>query len=152
MVLGTAHLSKYRDDIDASDLEPLLQRLEAFAPDIIAIEATSGQVCEMLRMYEASYSGVAANYCVDPRPARSALGVTGPEAERLIAEVLDTWPSEPTPDDRRRLAALFLPQGNRTRPSFNGFDCRKKSAGRMPLFRKSYLKPSRREPRGSMRT
>ena len=111
MVLGTAHLSKYRDEIDASHLEPLLQRLEAFAPDIIAIEATSGQVCEMLRMYEASYPGVAADYCVDPGPARTALEVTGPEAERLIAEALDTWPSEPTPDDRRRLAALFYAAG-----------------------------------------
>ena len=37
--------------------------------------------------------------------------MTGPEAEHLIAEALQTWPSEPSAGERRRLAALFYAAG-----------------------------------------
>ena len=111
MVLGSDHLSRRADEIDQSHVDPLLDRLEGFAPDVIAIEATSGQVCEMLRLYEASYPGVAAQYCIDPGPARASLGVSGPEAEAKAAAMLADWPEAPSPAQRRRLAALFYAAG-----------------------------------------
>ena len=39
LVLGSPHLSGAPDTFDPAVLEPLLQRLEAFDPDVIAIEA-----------------------------------------------------------------------------------------------------------------
>ena len=41
MVLGTAHLSGYKDKLTLDDLEPLMQRLETYAPDIICLLYTS---------------------------------------------------------------------------------------------------------------
>ena len=111
MVLGSHHLSRLADQIDQSHVDPLLDRLEAYAPDVIAIEATPGQVCEMLRLYEASYPGVAESYCIDAGPARAALGVSGPEAEAEAASMLADWPDAPSFADRRKLAALFEAAG-----------------------------------------
>ena len=43
LVIGTPHLSGTPDDFDPAVLEPLLQRLAAFDPDVIAIENLSGE-------------------------------------------------------------------------------------------------------------
>jgi hypothetical protein len=52
LVLGTAHLSGFRDFIDRPGLDkalqPLLARLEAFAPDTIAVEDVSGPDCAIV--------------------------------------------------------------------------------------------------------
>ena len=47
LVLGTAHLNQLPDGaLSPGDLDLVLERLEAFAPDIIAIEAIGGRGCD----------------------------------------------------------------------------------------------------------
>ena len=46
MVLGSTHLSAMPDDFRAERLDPLLARLEAYAPTIITIESVSGEDCD----------------------------------------------------------------------------------------------------------
>src|SRR3546814_11217514 len=65
-----------------------------------------------MRHYPARYRDTVEGYCWDPAPARAATGLDVPaataEAERLLA----AWPAEPTPSQRRRLAAVFLAGGD----------------------------------------
>ena len=51
LVIGTPHLSGTPDDFDPAVLEPLLERLAAFGPDIIAIENLSGESVHALKTY-----------------------------------------------------------------------------------------------------
>lgn len=64
-----------------------------------------------MRRYPERYRDTVEGYCWDPAPARAATGLDVPaataEAERLLA----SWPEEPTPSQRRRLAAVFLAGG-----------------------------------------
>jgi len=57
MVLGTAHLSNYRDDLTLENLNPLMDRLEAYAPDVITIENSSGMTCNRARTYLLEHAG-----------------------------------------------------------------------------------------------
>lgn len=111
MVLGTPHLSALPESFDPASLQPLLDRLEKWQPQAIAIESLSGPQCDFMRRYPARYSDTVEGYCWDPAPARAATGLDVPaataEAERLLA----AWPAEPTPSQRRRLAAVFLAGG-----------------------------------------
>lgn len=108
-VLGTAHLRGLPGGFDLKRFRPLLNRLEAWAPDRIAIESVSGAQCDHLRDYAFAYDDPS---CPDPVPARTAFGVTGPEAAAKIKSMLAT----PAPDrpaaERRRLAGLFLAAGD----------------------------------------
>ncbi len=112
LILGTPHLSGVTDEISVSDLALLKRRLEAFAPDIIAIESVSGRTCDTIRRYDALYEGVAERYCFDPSIALSSLQMTGPDAPLALFKALDALPENPRPSDRRRLAALFFAAGN----------------------------------------
>ena len=107
LVLGTPHLSGWPKDVKP-DLQPLLDRLVAWKPAIVAVESLSGAQCEMLRRYRQRYTDTADTYCWDPAPARAATGLdvasATEEAERLLA----AWPAAPTPMQRRHLAAVFL--------------------------------------------
>ncbi|MCP1471823.1 hypothetical protein J3E64_003536 [Sphingobium sp. OAS761] len=111
MVLGTAHLSGWPDDFDPSSLAPLIDRLAAWKPAIIAVESLSGLQCDALRRYPARYADSVKDYCWDPAPARAAtgldVGAANAEAEKLLA----IWPADPSPSQRRHLAALFLAGG-----------------------------------------
>lgn len=62
LVLGTPHLSGTPEDFDPAVLEPLLQRLAAFKPEVIAIEALSGESIDALWRYRAIYPEVATSY------------------------------------------------------------------------------------------
>ena len=110
LVLGTPHLSGLPEGFAPESLEPLLARLAAWKPDIIAIEGLSGRDCELLVRYKPLYPG-ASDYCWDPVPAQKVVGLdmvaATVEAEKLLA----AWPANPAPGDRRRLAALFLAGG-----------------------------------------
>lgn len=113
LVLGTPHLSQLPAGFQPAALGLLHERLAAWRPQAIAIEALSGAQCAFLRQYPARYQDTVASYCWDPSPARAATGLDVPaateEAERLLAQ----WPAAPTPAQRRRLAALFLAGGER---------------------------------------
>ncbi|MBX7501985.1 hypothetical protein K3181_11080 [Qipengyuania sp. YG27] len=111
LVLGTAHLSALPEDFDRSRFAPLIDRLADWQPEAIAIENLDGPQCDYLRAYAHAYPETAENYCPDPEPARAALGLSGPEADRELRTVLSDSAVERAPAQRRRLAALFLAVG-----------------------------------------
>lgn len=113
LVLATTHLSGLPKSFQPASLEPLLQRLVAWKPELIATEDLSGLQCDFMRRYPARYAESVATYCFDTTAAQAATGLdvvaANTQAERLLA----TWPSNPAPALRRRLAALFLAAGER---------------------------------------
>jgi hypothetical protein len=114
LVLGTPHLSALPEGTDPALFEPVLDRLAAWKPELIAIEAIDGAQCDYLRAFAFAYEGTAETYCFDAAPARRALGLDQAGAEKAIAELLAEPRSERPPAERRRLAALFLAAGDRT--------------------------------------
>lgn len=110
LVLGSPHLSAMPKDFDPKNLELLLVRLAAWKPAIIAIEGLSGPDCERLIRYAPLYPG-ASDYCWDASAAQKVVGLGMVEATIEAEKLLRSWPSNPTPSDRRRLAALFLAGG-----------------------------------------
>lgn len=111
LVLASPHLSALPDNVAPAQLEPLLERLAAWKPEAIAIEAVSGLQCDFMRRSPARYADSVSSYCVDTAPAQAATGLDVPtataEAERLLA----TWPATPSAAQRRRLAAVWLAAG-----------------------------------------
>lgn len=112
MVLATPHLASWPNDYAPARLTPLLDRLASFRPDIITIEALSGEECETLSRYPAFYPGVWDQYCWDTDAARKATGLSVPEAMAAVEKALAS-PSR-TPSERRHLAALFSAANDRT--------------------------------------
>lgn len=116
LVLATPHLSGAPDGWDAANLEPLLQRLAAFRPDAIMIETLSGESIDALQRYRTVYPESASNYAgfTIAVTAIASVGVDMdmPQAEAEVRRVLTEWPAEPTPAQRRRLAALFAASGD----------------------------------------
>jgi hypothetical protein len=112
LVLGTPHLSGLPATFKPEQLAPVLDKLAAWKPSIITIEALSGPQCEYLRRYARLHGEAAKDYCPDPSAAQAALGLDMAGAALAVADALRTWPSEPAPAQRRRLAALFLASGD----------------------------------------
>lgn len=116
MVLGTAHLSGTPDDWNPKVLEPLLDRLAAFKPDIITTEDQSGPALTKLWEYReiapraaATYGGRALRMATE---AGVSLDMDMPQAGAAVRKQLLDWPADPTPADRRRLTALFAAAGD----------------------------------------
>lgn len=116
LVLGTYHLSEHADRLDAGALEPLLQRLEAFAPEVIAIESVPGEQCDMVMRHPQVYSidSWKGRLCVDTGPAQAATGLDVPSAIARTQALLRAWPESPRASQRRELAATFLAAGDPT--------------------------------------
>lgn len=110
LVLGTAHLSHLPKSFDTTRLKPLIDRLAAWHPQKITIEALSGAQCDYLRQHSFAYPETADVYCYDPAPARKALSITGPEAEKAVLTLLSH--KDHTPLERRRMIGLFLAMGD----------------------------------------
>lgn len=106
LVVGTVHLRFMPKTFDPAALEGVLKKLEAFKPDIITIEAQSGEECDFVRRYPDKY-GSGYN-CADTTAARAATGLDIPAAIAEVEKALQAWPAQPTPAQRRHLAALFL--------------------------------------------
>jgi hypothetical protein len=111
MVLGTAHLAQLPAPFQPSSLAALNARLLAWNPGIVAIESLSGAQCANLRQFPTRFQDSIAKYCWDPAPARAATGLDVPAATAELDRLLRSWPTAPTPAQRRRLAALFLAGG-----------------------------------------
>ena len=105
MVLGTSHLSGYKDKLTLDDLEPLMKRLESYAPDIITIEGSSGMTCQRVRAYPLEHQGYG---CFDGEPYRDESNLSVAEGSFQARTMLLDWPDEPTDAQRRKLAAAFL--------------------------------------------
>lgn len=116
LVLGTPHLSGTPEGFDPAVLEPLLARLAAFRPDVIAIEALPGRSVAQLWEYREVYPGMATGYggriMALSALARPGVGLDMAGAEAEATRTLKAWPDAPTPAQRRRLAALFAAAGD----------------------------------------
>lgn len=116
LVLATPHLSGAPDSFDPAVLEPLLDRLAAFRPDVITIEALSGESVQALWQYRDIYPEAATTYgwrtMTIAAMARQATQLDMPDAEAEARRLLAEWPPTPTPAQRRRLAAVFLAAGD----------------------------------------
>ncbi len=116
MVLGTAHLDAEAEGFDPAFLEPLLERLAAFGPDIIAIENQPGPTTTKIWAYRAILPEVAATYAGQAMQMSTAAGLSldmdMPQAEAAVRQELARLPQQPSPADRRRLAALFAAAGD----------------------------------------
>lgn len=110
-VLGSAHLSQLPDRFRPEALGPLLDKLAAWKPQAIAIEALSGAQCDELRRYPHRYADTVPSYCSDTTPARTATGLDVPAANAAFEKMLGEWPAAPLPAQRRRLSATFLAAG-----------------------------------------
>ena len=108
MILGTPHLSNYSEDLNLADLEPLLERLEKYAPDIITIESSSGMTCNRVRSYPLEHAGYANYYCFDGEPYRAESGLSVSDGSFHAHHILLDWPSQPTVEQRKTLTAAFL--------------------------------------------
>ncbi|MEO0871383.1 MAG: DUF5694 domain-containing protein [Pseudomonadota bacterium] len=114
LVLGSPHLTQLpAEAFPLEHLELILDRLEAFAPDVIAIEALSGLTCDQLLRHPQLFNLAGETYCYDPMPTLEAIGMSAPEAALAAEEALTTFPDKPTAADHTRLAALLLAAGER---------------------------------------
>lgn len=113
LVLGSIHLSQLPKDFKREALAPVLDKLAAFKPDIIAIEAISGEGCDLGLRHPAIYADSVTGYCRDTRAAHEATGMDVPAAIAEMHKLLKSWPAQPTPAQRRRLAAVFLAANER---------------------------------------
>lgn len=109
LVLGSVHLGEYKD-FDRASLDPVLDRLAAFKPDYITIEALSGERCDLAARHPAVYGE---DFCASTDAAKMATGLDVPSAIVEVNNQLKVWPATPTPAHRRRLAAVFLAAGER---------------------------------------
>ncbi|MEC8179877.1 MAG: hypothetical protein VX072_09430, partial [Pseudomonadota bacterium] len=108
LVLGTSHLSSLPKDFPRERFDSLLDELEEWAPEAIAIEGIEGVQCDNLRLFD---PGNAGTYCPDPGPARAALGVSARDAQFRVMELLAKPGGQRTIAERRRLVGLFLAIG-----------------------------------------
>jgi hypothetical protein len=112
LTLGSPHLSGGMK-VDGAMMSALLDKLAAYRPDIVTAENVSGEQCDLLRRYAATYPGSYDAWCLPPDVAQKAIGMDGPAAAGEIDKLLAAWPANPSPAARRRLAALFLAAGEK---------------------------------------
>lgn len=116
LVIGSPHLSGAPPTFDPAVLEPLLERLAAFQPDAIAIEAMPGRTIAMLWDYRASYPEVATTYASRAMTlsalARPGVNMDMAEADAAIRQAMRERTDNPSPAQRRRMAALFAAAGD----------------------------------------
>ena len=109
LVLGSVHMNQMQEKISPASLQPLLEKLAAFKPQIITVEAIPGESCHMMAQYPALYDpDELSPYCSATQKARAATGLDLPSAVTEVKKTLANWPVQPTPVQRRHLAALFL--------------------------------------------
>lgn len=105
LVLGTVHLNGMPAGFNPASLDGVLDHLAAFRPGIITIETESGEECDLAARHPAKYGP---DYCAPTEAAKAATGLDVPAAIAEMDKTLKAWPAQPTPAQRRRLAALFL--------------------------------------------
>ncbi|MBB3033348.1 DUF5694 domain-containing protein [Alteriqipengyuania lutimaris] len=108
LVLGTSHLSSLPDDFPNASFDPLLEKLEEWAPEAIAIEGIAGPQCDYLREYDVDTFDT---YCPDTDPARAALSITGAQATAEAKALLAKPGQDRSISERRHLVGLFLAMG-----------------------------------------
>ena len=113
LVLGTVHLSQLKT-FKPESMQSVMDRLAAFKPQIITIEALSGEQCDLIARYPDVYTPEDfAPYCKSTELAKAATGLDVPAAIAQVHRTLRDWPAAPAPAQRRHLASLFLAAGER---------------------------------------
>ena len=112
LTIASTHLSAHSGKWSKDWLEPLVQRLVAYRPELITIEQLSGSQCETMRNNPAVFGEVFENYCRDATPFQRVLRMTQAEAAADAERQLATWPTAPTPVQRRHLTTVFLAAGD----------------------------------------
>ena len=112
MTLGSVHLSEHESWTPAM-LEPLLNKLSAYAPKIITHEGLSGEQCAALKAFPHTTGEAYSQYCWNPDEIIADTKLSVPQASLEIAQTLKAWPASPTATQRRHLAMLFLAAGDR---------------------------------------
>ncbi|WP_211482646.1 DUF5694 domain-containing protein [Duganella sp. CF458] len=105
LVLGTVHLSELPAGFNAASLGTVIDRLAAYKPDIITIEHEPGEDCDLAARHPAKYGP---DWCPKTDAAKAASGLDMPAALAEVDKTLKEWPAQPSPSQRRRLAAAFL--------------------------------------------
>lgn len=105
MVLATMHLNGMPAGFKPSSLNGVIERLAAFKPDIITIEQEPGEDCDLAARHPAKYGP---DWCPSTAAAQEATGLDIPAALAEVDKTLKNWPAQPSPAQRRRLAAAFL--------------------------------------------
>jgi hypothetical protein len=107
LVLGSLHLNSLPNKpLDPATLEPLMQKLAAFRPDVIAVELQPSEECDAARRFKSRYDG--GFNCAPTEAAQAATGLDIAAAVEAIDSALKTWPRQPSAVQHRHLAALFL--------------------------------------------
>lgn len=112
LVLGTMHLSQLPERLDTRLLEPLLNRLAAYNPEVITVEGLGGEECDTLGRFKPEHDKAYKTYCFDTAELEKMTGLDIPAAEAEADRALASWPANPAPEQRRHLAMLFLAAGN----------------------------------------
>lgn len=113
LTIGSPHLSQLPQKPAKAALEPLLNKLATFNPQIITHEGLSGEQCDQVAQYKSRYPGIWDDYCFDTAAVEKVTGLTVPRAMEEIETRLGNWPAAPGAADRRRLAMLFLAANDR---------------------------------------
>jgi hypothetical protein len=113
LVLGSPHLSQLPTKLDSKLLDPLLDRLAAFKPEVITVEGLSGEECDTLAHFKAQHGTAWDDYCWPTDDLQKATGLSVPAAAAEVDKALADWPKAPTAAQRRHLAMLFLGAGDR---------------------------------------
>ena len=113
VVLGSPHLSQEAVLVTPETLDPLLDKLAKFNPSIVTYEGLSGEQCELVQRHEKIYPGIYDYYCWGVEDGTKATGLTLPAARAAVEEKLKSWPANPSPAQRRQLAALLIASGER---------------------------------------
>ena len=114
LVLGTTHLSGLPASTDPRIFQALVDRLARFRPQIITIEALSGETCDSLQRFQSVHGAdTYSTYCWDTSAIEKETGLTVPAAITEVDKTLAAWPATPTPAQRRHLAMLFLAANDR---------------------------------------
>lgn len=111
LVLATVHLNELPKEFQPSALGGVVDRLVAFKPEIITIESISGEECDLVLRHPTVYG---ADFCASTDAARAATGLDVPAAIAQVRKTLKDWPAQPTPAQRRQLAAYFLAANDTT--------------------------------------
>ncbi len=110
--LASPHLSQMSAAVNEAMMTAVLDKLSAFKPDVITVEKVSGEQCEHLKRYSGTYPGSFDDWCLALDMSQKAIGMDTPAAAAEIRKALSSWPAQPGPAARRRLAALFLAAGD----------------------------------------
>lgn len=112
MVLGTPHLDQLPDSFEPEMAEPLVARLIDWRPTAIAIETHSGLLCDTMRRQLPRHRQAFEDWCgFDPTPYGNAIGYDVIAANAEVERMLASFPADPSPEIRRKLAAIFLAAG-----------------------------------------